>query len=122
MWSLCVQYPVFQGIYRMLCRLARRSGHPICLMLCTVMDSKGIPMREGKQLDELADRLIEAIRKSLRCSDVVSRYGKGQYLILLVNVAFGNCGVIQKRINSHFLIGRQRTGVDYQISNPLRDE
>lgn len=115
-------YPVFQGIYQMLNRLARRSGQPMCLMLCTIVDSKGVSMKEGKQLDELSDRLMEAIRKSIRRSDVVNRYGKGQYLILLMNVDSEDCGVIQKRINSHFLTGRQRTGVSYCISNVLQDE
>ena len=115
-------YPAFQGIYRMLNRLGERIGQPMCLMLCTVVDSKGAPMKEGKQLDELADRLTEAIRKSLRSSDVVNRYGKGQYLILLMNINPEDCGVIQKRINSYFLTGRQRTGVSYCISNVLQGE
>ena len=106
----------------MLNRLARRSGQPMCLMLCTIVDSKGVSMKEGKQLDELSDRLMEAIRKSIRRSDVVNRYGKGQYLILLMNVDSEDCGAIQQRINSHFLTGRQRTGVSYCISNVLQDK
>ena len=115
-------YPVFQGIYRMLNRLARRSGQPMCLMLCTIVDSKGDPMKEGKKLEELSDRLVEAICKSIRRSDVVNRYGAGQYLILLMNVSFEDCGVIQKRINSRFLIGRQRTGIRYSVRSALQNE
>ena len=40
-------YPVFQGIYQMLARIMERGGQSIYLMLCTVVDSKGNPMKEG---------------------------------------------------------------------------
>ncbi len=113
-------YPVFQGLYRMCNRLARRSGQPICLMLCTVVDSKGVPMRDGRKLEKLTARLLEAIRKSIRRSDVVNRYGKGQFLILLMNVRYEDSRSIQERIDSHFLVGRQRTGVRYSASNALQ--
>ena len=114
-------YPVFQGVYQVQNRIAERSGQSMYLMLCTIVDSKGNPMREGKQLEELSDRLGEAILCSIRRSDVVNQYGKGQYLVLLLNITLENCRLVQKRIDSHFLIGRQRTGVDYQISSTLHD-
>ncbi len=114
-------YPVFKGIYQMLNRLAERNGYSIYLMLCTVVDSKGNPMKEGKQLDDLSLRLGEAILGSIRRSDVVNRYGKGQYLILLTNITLENCRLVQKRIDGHFLIGRQRTGVSYYITSGLKE-
>lgn len=112
-------YPVFQGIYRMVTRMMERGGQSVYLMLCTVVDSKGNPMKEGNQLEELAGRLGDAIRKSIRQGDVINRYGKGQFLVLLVNTTLENCSIIQKRINSNFLVGRQRTGVEYHVS-PVR--
>ena len=114
-------YPVFKGIYQMLNRLAERNGYSIYLMLCTVVDSKGNPMKEGKQLDDLSLRLGEAILGSIRRSDVVNRYGKGQYPILLTNITLENCRLVQKRIDGHFLIGRQRTGVSYYITSGLKE-
>ena len=51
-----VSYPVFQGIYRMIARLLERGGQSVYLMLCTVVESKGNPMREGPQLKELSVR------------------------------------------------------------------
>ena len=78
-------------------------------------------MKEGKQLDDLSLRLGEAILGSIRRSDVVNRYGKGQYLILLTNITLENCRLVQKRIDGHFLIGRQRTGVSYYITSGLKE-
>ena len=112
-----VSYPVFQGIYRMVERLMERGGQSVYLMLCTVVDSKGNPMRDGAMLEELSERLGDAIQKSVRHSDTLCRYGKGQYLVLLINTTLENCRVVQKRINYHFIIGRQRTGIQYHVNS-----
>lgn len=110
-------YPVFQGIYRMIARMMERGGQSVYLMLCTVVDSKGNPMKEGPMLDELSQRLGEAIQQSVRHGDAVNRYGKGQYLVLLVNTTRENCSILQRRINYRFLVGRQRTGVQYYVNS-----
>lgn len=112
-------YPVFQGIYRMVARMMERGGQSVYLMLCTVVDSKGIPMREGPLLGELSHRLEEAIRLSVRRGDAINRYGAGQYLLLLVNTTRENCRILQKRINCRFLTGRQRTGVRYYVNSVI---
>lgn len=114
-----VSYPVFQGIYQMIERLLERSGQSVFLMLCTVVDSKGNPMREGPKLEELSDRLRDSISISVRRNDTITRYGKGQYLVLLVNTTLENCKIVQKRINHHFVIGRQRTGVRYHVNSVI---
>ncbi len=110
-------YPVFRGIYQLTERNMERGGQSVFLMLCTIVDSKGNPMKEGNMLDELTDRLKSAIYSSVRRSDVVCRYGKGQYLVLLSNTTMENCRIVQKRINDNFLIGRQRTGVHYFVNS-----
>lgn len=112
-------YPVFQGIYRMVERIMERGGQSVYLMLCMVVDSKGNPMKDGSVLEELSLRLGEAIQKSVRHSDAISKYGKGQYLVLLLNTTRENCSVIQKRINSQFLVGRQRTGIQYYVNSVI---
>ena len=115
---LC-SYPVFRGIYQMVERLMERGGQAVFLMLCTVVDSKGNPMREGVILKELSARLEKAICQSVRHSDTVNRYGEGQYLVLLVNTTREDCEIIQKRINRNFLVGRQRTGIQYYVNSVL---
>lgn len=115
---LC-SYPVFQGIYQMMARVMERGGQSVYLMLCTVVDSKGNPMREGPMLEGLSQRLGSAIVQSVRRGDAVNRYGRGQYLVLLVNLTREDCSVLQRRINYNFLVGRQRTGVRYYVSSVI---
>ena len=115
---LCT-YPVFQGIYQMVKRMLERGGQSVYLMLCTVVDSKGNPMKEGEVLTQLSARLIDAVHSTIRRGDAMTRYGKGQCLVLLVNTTRENCTVIQRRINAKFIIGRQRTGVEYHVSSVI---
>ncbi len=115
-------YPVFQEVYRTVARMMERHGDMVFLMLCTVMDSKGNPMKEGPRLDELSERLLEAIIRSVRRSDTVTKYGKGQYLVLLANTTSENCSIVQKRISQNFVVGRQRTSVEYFISSVVTDK
>lgn len=113
---LCI-YPVFQGIYRSNRRLLDRMGTSSYLMLCTILDGKGNPMKEGSVLDRLSDRLIESARTSVRRGDTLCSYGKGQCLILLVNTSREDCSIVQQRINKSFIVGRQRISIKYDISS-----
>lgn len=113
---LC-NYPVFVGIYRMVERMLERGGQSVYLMLCTIVDSKGNPMKESEALEQLVTRMGDAVRHSIRRGDAMCRYGKGQYLVLLVNTTRENCNVIQRRINKRFLVGRQRTGIEYYVNS-----
>lgn len=110
-------YPVFLGIYRMIERMLERGGQSVYLMLCTVVDGKGNPIRSGPMLEELSKRMGDAIRRTIRRGDAMTQYGKGQYLALLVNTTRENCAVIQKRINDHFIIGRQRSSIKYYVNS-----
>ena len=112
-------YPVFQEVYRILSRTMDRQEDRIFIMLCTVCDSKGNPMKEGPKLDELSDRLQEAIVRSVRHSDTVTKYGKGQYLVLLVNTTRDNCVIVQRRVDKNFIVGRQRTGIEYSVKSVI---
>lgn len=113
---LCT-YPVFQGIYRMVERMLERGGQSVYLMLCTVVDGKGNPMKPGPKHEELSKRMGDAIRHTIRRGDALTQYGKGQFLVLLVNTTRENCTVIQKRINDRFIIGRQRSAIQYYVNS-----
>ena len=113
---LC-NYAVFTGVYRMVERMLERGGQSVYLMLCTVVDGKGNPMREGKNLDELTHRMGDAVRHSIRRGDAMCQYGKGQFLALLINTTREDCAVVQKRINEHFIIGRQRSRIEYYVNS-----
>ena len=86
------------------------------LMLCLVVDSKGNTLEEGALLEELTRKLGEAVLQSLRRSDAVSRYGSGQYLVLLVNTTRESCNIIQKRINSRFFEGKHQMALKYYVN------
>lgn len=110
-------YPVFKGIYEMVWRMMERGGQSVYLMLCTIVDTKGNPMKDGPMLDELSQRLGDTIRHSVRQSDAIHHYSKGQYLVLLINTTRENCRIVQKRINYKFIVGRQRTGIQYFVNS-----
>ena len=110
-------YTVFTGVYRMVERMLERGGQSVYLMLCTVVDGKGNPMKEGKMLDELTRRMGDAVRHSIRRGDAMCQYGKGQFLALLVNTTREDCAVVQKRINDRFIIGRQRSRIEYYVNS-----
>ena len=112
---LC-SYPVFQGVYRMVRRMMERGGQSIYLMLCMVVDRKGNPLEEGELLDELTLKLRDAVLQSVRRGDAVTRYGNGQYLVLLVNTTRESCGIVQRRINSNFFAGKRRMDLKYYVN------
>lgn len=114
---LC-SYPVFLGIYQAISRIAERSGQMIYLMLCTIVDTKGNALTKGEKLEVLSERLEDAIRTTIRRSDIMNKYNKGQYLVLLMNTTMENCEIIERRINQKFMVGRQKISVRYYV-NPL---
>ncbi len=112
-------YPVFRGIYQTVVRLMERGGQSIYLMLCTLVDGKGNPVKEGRRQEELSSRLQEAIRTSVRHGDIVNQYGNGQFLILLINITREDCRIIESRIDQKFIVGRQRGGVEYHVNSVI---
>lgn len=112
-------YPVFRGIYQAVNRMMERGGQSVYLMLCTLVDGKGNPMKEGKWQEELSLRLKDAIRKSVRHGDIINQYGKGQFVVLLINTTRENCGIIERRINQRFIVEGQRTGVRYHVNSVI---
>ena len=112
-------FPVFQELYRTVERVMMRSGDNIFLMLCTIVDSKGNPLQDGSKLEVLSERLSEALIRSVRHSDTVTKYGKGQYLVLLFDTNKENCSIVQRRIDSNFMIGRQRISLEYSVNKVI---
>jgi GGDEF domain-containing protein len=113
-------YPVFRGIYRMIERIIERGGQSVYLMLCTLVDKEGTPITEAKQLDRIIGKLGDVICGSIRQSDAVCRYGKNQYLVLLVNTTRENCAIVEDRIDRHFLMDQKRVRIRYHV-NSLAD-
>ncbi len=111
---LC-HYSVFRGLYQMAERFCEEEDRFACLMLCTIVDSKGNPMREGARLEECARRLEAAILSSVGCCDAVNQYGKGQYLVLLFDRDGEGCKRLQEIIKRRFAVEHPRIGVQYYV-------
>lgn len=90
--------------------------------LCSYPTFRGIYHHLVRMLEGLAKRLEESICTSIRNSDVVNHYSKGQYLVLLINTMREDCAVIQKRSNYKFLTDRQRTGVRYYVNSVVYEK
>lgn len=108
--------PVFQGIYQIVERMLGRAGISAYLMVCTIVNSKGEPMRAGQVLNRLSERLTGAICRSVRHSDAVCKYSKNQYLVLLINTTREDCSIVEERIRKNFRTEGQRTGLKFHIS------
>ena len=95
------EYPVFQDLYQLERRAIERTGDSIYLCLMTVTDQDG-QTPKGTVLNRAMEHLNSAIRDSLRCSDVYTRYSISQYLILLPTVTSEKGGLVLQRITSNF--------------------
>lgn len=56
--------------------MLERSGQSIYLMLCTIVDSKGRPMKEGAMLEGLAKRL----------EDILGHHGELFYVLIIIKM------------------------------------
>ncbi len=114
----CCTYPVFRGIYRAVVRLMERGGQSVYLMMCTLMDGE-TPMEEGPALEALSAQLEDVIGQALRRTDVLTRYGAGQFLVLLVNITLEDCKIVQRRIDRLFAGRDQRVRIQYYDKSVL---
>lgn len=109
-------FPVFQGVYQVVTRIMERGGQAVYLMLCTLVDKKGNPIQKEERLEEFSEKLKDAICKSVRHGDIVNQFGRGQYLVLLINTTRENCEVVQHRIDRNFNAGYQRVSIHYHVN------
>ena len=99
-------YPVFREIYRLEMRKAIRFQEKEAMLLLT-MEPAGSGHRKWSQIDEFRikngmNRLGEVIKGSLRTGDVVSRYSRSQYVILLFSCSCEDGELVAERIVHRF--------------------
>lgn len=97
--AIYCNYEMFKMIYRLEARSALRTGRSIFIALLTVTGSQKKELSVGN-LDETFEKLKEAIAFSLRKDDVVCRYGKTQFLLMLSNLTYENCIMVINRLIS----------------------
>ena len=114
------EYPVFHDLFQLERRAIERTGDSIYLCLLTIGDLDGHAPRTTV-LNKAMEHLNHAIRDSLRCSDVYTRYSISQYIILLPTVTMEKGEMVMKRILGNFrrLYSRKDLIVDYKLQPVL---
>ena len=95
------EYPVFRDLYQLERRSINRTGDSIFLCLLTVSGLDGGALKTSV-LNKAMGHLDAAIRGSLRCSDVYTRYSVSQHLLLLSSLTEARGEMIMRRIVSNF--------------------
>ncbi len=99
---LC-SYSVFQEICRVTMRQLERGGQSAYLMLCTAQEE---------------EHLERAVCRSVRAGDVVCRCGRGQCMVLMMNVTLENCEIVQGRIRREFaFVGRRMEPIRFRVTH-----
>lgn len=112
-------YPVFRGIYQSSARIMKRTTVSVYLMLCTLVDKDGKQIQSEIEMNKYSRQLKECIGVSIRKSDIYAKYGKLQFLILLVGTNRENCEIVQKRINRQFKSRHPRASVKYHVNSVI---
>lgn len=110
-------YPSFAETYRYIKRVISRSGQSAYLVLCTVTDGKGYPLKKGERMERLSEEVGEAIRGALRRGDLYTKYSTNQYLVLLFDIKLSDCQAVIDRINGNFEKPYRKNYLKYHIKN-----
>lgn len=90
-------YEEFRMIYQLEARAAIRSGKSIFIALLTITgkNKRALPK---ESLDITFEKLKQSIIYALRKDDVVARYGRTQFLLMLSNLTYENSNLVLNRI------------------------
>ncbi|MBR0598861.1 AfsR/SARP family transcriptional regulator [Sinanaerobacter chloroacetimidivorans] len=95
--AMYCNYEMFKTIYQMEARAALRSGKSIFIALLSVT-GKGRKELSTKNIDEIFEKIKNAVILSLRKDDVVTRYGRTQFLLMLSNLTYENSNMVLSRL------------------------
>ena len=84
-------YLTFIDIYRYIVWVLGREDTRAHLVLFTLLDRDGEPLESSEQLEEVRQRLERSIIRSVRRSDLYTRYGKNQFLVLVTSTDQDGC-------------------------------
>lgn len=95
---LC-DYEIFRNIYHIEARLAERFGQSVFVALLTLEPCEKM---EPQMIANTMQLLKSIILKSLRKSDVVSRFSSSQYILMLPSLTYENGQIVLNRILKKF--------------------
>ena len=75
-------------------------------------DREGEPLESSEQLEEVRQRLESSIIRSVRRSDLYTRYGKNQFLVLVTSTDQKGCNIAADRVCKNFRTVNRRRKID----------
>ncbi|MEI7885070.1 MAG: BTAD domain-containing putative transcriptional regulator [Clostridia bacterium] len=95
--AVCCDYEAFKLVYRINARAAIRSGKSVFIALLSFSKPNGIDFK-AKELSETMEKIKEIIKLALRKDDLLSRFSRTQYVVLLSNINFENTEVVLNKL------------------------
>ncbi len=105
-------YLTFIDIYRYIVWVLGREDTRAHLVLFTLIDREGEPLESSEQLEEVRQRLESSIIRSVRRSDLYTRYGKNQFLVLVTSTDEKGCRIAADRVCRKFREVNRRRKID----------
>lgn len=105
-------YLTFIDIYRYIVWVLGREDTRAHLVLFTLLDRDGEPLESSEQLEEVRQRLERSIIRSVRRSDLYTRYGKNQFLVLVTSTDQDGCKIAADRVCRNFRTVNRRRKID----------
>ena len=116
-----VRYPTFMDVYGSLKRISARTEIFCCLMQCTIINRKKLPVQKAVAAKKSA-LLLQAIKQTLRYGDIFTQYNTSRFLIILNHTKKENGKIVFNRIAKVYEeLGGNRRDIDYQIT-PMYQE
>lgn len=114
-------YPSFMDVYCSLKRISARTEIFCCLMQCTVVNRKKLPVQKAVAAKK-GGLLGDAIKNTLRYGDIYTRYNTARFLLILNHTRKEDGKVVFRRIAVEYeKLGGLRRDIDWQIV-PMYEE
>ncbi len=110
-------YEEFKMIYHLEARAALRSGKSAFIALITVTGKEKKDLSRG-DFDSTFEKIKNSIVSSLRKDDIVTRYGRTQFLLMLSNLTYEDSNMVLSRLVKRINSGG--TGGFVEISGQLQ--
>ncbi len=116
-----VRYPTFMDVYGSLKRISARTEIFCCLMQCTIINRKKLPVQKAVAAKK-GKLLGDAIKNTLRYGDIFTQYNTARFLLILNHTRKEDGKIVFKRIAQVYEeMGGNKRDIDYQIT-PMYEE
>lgn len=115
-------YLTFMDIYRYMVWVFERGGIKNHLVLFTITDNQGVPLAMSVLLEEVRQVLEAAISSTVQREDLYTRYGKNQFLMLIVGAEEAECEAVCTQIRNKFKnLNRRKKIMIYYTYKPAQE-